>query len=446
MEDIFTIYCKNLALQEKKEVLINIPYFYALFSNNWPQLENDEIDLNFKSINPLSVIKVIDYYKKKEIQFNIYDVETLNILGFDKNQLPFKDEFNQTQQNIDEFNKNISTEMIQFTDDTIIEDNIPQNDIVDSENNILKSADITLYKRYFQYSLESNNNFELVKHKNFLYSSTIYIKLPALSNGLYYKNKVILQLFNDLKILVTGYTIFNYPIEVLEFYSKINKDDFNLFDYPLELRKVLSKNEYVCKITLKYLNRLNTSLCYLTYFKYSFQSNFNLIENSDTLINKNDIKISICNIYGSISDFQIKDYFRNYPFQQLTLSTNKIPIMKNNDNRYRLLLDPIPLGIYDIIIKTDESLIEPDIVQIMIYDKDNTPKILSKDLLRIYNNFYQIKIPNELKYINRHHQFVNFNYIYIDFQLEKEVKMIAFKRFYNYLRYAGGVMGTAYRI
>lgn len=84
MEDTtYTLNCQNITIYESKEILIKIPYFEKLFSKEFKEPEK-ELDLNFATINPISVIKAINKCKGNKIEINDNDTETFEILGMNE--------------------------------------------------------------------------------------------------------------------------------------------------------------------------------------------------------------------------------------------------------------------------------------------------------------------------------------------------------------------------
>jgi hypothetical protein len=79
---IYTIECHNALIEVEKVILLKIPYFRALFN---PEFKKPEkiLKLNLFTCKPATILKVIDFLKGSEVQFNEYDYETLNILNVD---------------------------------------------------------------------------------------------------------------------------------------------------------------------------------------------------------------------------------------------------------------------------------------------------------------------------------------------------------------------------
>lgn len=442
MEELYTIYCKNIIIQEKKELLLKIPYFAALFDNGWKQTEDNELDLNFETIDSLSVLKVIKYFKNENIRFEINDFETLKILGID---------INEEKEIV--INDNIDLELIKtrvkefdtfespHLDITVYNtpDNIELNRIYEAEvlHKMTRTCEIKYKKHYERFFMDNaNTRVEIGRYGDIIDSFTLFIKLPALSDGLYWKNKVGLELIKEIKVTSVGNTIIKYPKEILEFQSISHKSDFDLFDYPLELRKLLSKNEYICKITLKLFDIIPLIAMTFDNLKIEIEYNYNVIENYNQDINKNDINVMLCSVYGMLIDSQKRQDLASNKHQQLILSTNKLNVEKKN-NSYIIYTNHHFLGVYDIIIKTNKILKLSDIESINIKDHNNHNTLvnISVDLLKIYENFIQIKPQKDLNVFNS----VD---IYIEFK--EDIEIIVYSRLFNQLSYSNGVIGAVY--
>lgn len=176
--------------------------------------------------------------------------------------------------------------------------------------------------------------FVLMKH-NYHYASNLVLEitLPALPNGMYWKNQIGLELINNIDL----FSMINIDNQVLRFSYYQHEKDFDIFDYSLEERQELSKNEYTLRIPINVYNDSDTRIRPFiasahsnTGFKIKLNDINELIENKDEKI-----------IVNLKYQYHYKRWFVDYDTFELYDSTTEIPSDLRPKREYiRPLMNP----------------------------------------------------------------------------------------------------------
>lgn len=204
------ITCCDCLITTEKNYLEEIPYFQEHTEN--------EIDLSYEIVNPITLIKVIDFYKNKKVEFDESDYETLKFLGIEK---PLECKKN----NIipDELNIDILTACYQneYQPPKRIEETV-QLPILFDYNTIKKVKTII------------DNSFRL---DQFYTNAEIY----GLEKG---KAKIEFNQLKKMRLNPKGDLLLEFQIYVYNYYYPIKTDE-NIFK---EFRIVNANNQLLCKI------------------------------------------------------------------------------------------------------------------------------------------------------------------------------------------------------
>lgn len=252
--------CHDCLILVKKMYLIKIPYFKNIFDEKYKQPNPDDIlDFNYTTANPISLIKIINFYKGQDIEFEENDNETLIILGIkeplvhDKkpHEIIMINKFNLFLQksSLNPLHQNIGGNKVtlhdyntmqtcEITYDSFI--NIQKKDFelkfpegIDVINELLFYINTTLYNQLITgIKIYNESNILLceifedqIEQTNFEESEVVMIRV-LLYNRFPYFCKLIQKINIQLELsefgeLCNGYTVFTYIAGVTSFKEKL---------------------------------------------------------------------------------------------------------------------------------------------------------------------------------------------------------------------------------
>jgi len=437
----------GVILELPKELVIQIPYFKALFNDFYEDGNKEYIDINEPALSITALMQVIDSYQGKKLTVLTEYIPTFEFLGIDYSNSKIEEsaalekeltlqEFFDTKDNdtirdplkLERYfkkpmltNENITEKLLPLLDIGILNNNIaiapigiegyyhPDNPPMNTDN-MLPDETWT----------PTNNTFMTNRSNGDLIDKVyIEIKLPKLNYGTYWKNKVGLQLIKKIEFYGLGVvkcSLLNIKTSLfeLEHYIDDNNDYWKIFDYPEEERKNLSCSDAnTIIIPFKLCESKNYAVCLIasTYMKYHIKIELNditeLIEGPTSL----DPMVFNTKVYGRyilFTEIENRRKFAsnvneinyiNYRFKNINIYDSDNFVLTDNFNCDKT----IPIL---VIIKINGEIITEKFKKVGEYYVLKIEEHLTSDIdLTIqlkdkgdYNGYIIIKIPTLLRY------------------------------------------------